>query len=487
MVEPLGDLAYGCAAGVALSAMGIWDEPAGAFPAALGQDGLLARLLASVYGNRVIPTQRGTAEEAGAALYGMTGIPDMQAGAQAMGRGEYLPGFGQMAFGFGSLGALGAPVARGAMTVGREALGAVPGVLADTRGAIRAFHGSPYDFDRFDISKVGTGEGAQAYGHGLYFAESEPVARSYKENLGAMGAFSVIDEFMKANRGRDLPVSDIALRLHDTRAAPLATDDRAVQAIRDLLPNYDPGAAVTGTALNRYRYLNDAVERLLPGRMYEARINAEPEQFLDWDKPLGQQSEGVREALKRGYGQVTTRPVGDNPNLGPLHDLLVNGESIGAFPAAALEGKDLTQVAMTHDPRTGKALYEDMARRLAEPHPNFNTRNPYEAATALNEGGIPGIRYLDQGSRNPGFSSLTPAQLDARINSLKGDLAGGGGNQQRMSEQLAALERERDTYRNQTHNYVVFDDKLIDIVRKYGLAGLMAAGSGTALPGMGER
>lgn len=48
------------------------------------------------------------------------------------------------------------------------------------RGII-AYHGSPHSFDKFDLSKIGTGEGAQAYGHGLYFAESEPVARSYRD------------------------------------------------------------------------------------------------------------------------------------------------------------------------------------------------------------------------------------------------------------------------------------------------------------------
>ena len=37
--------------------------------------------------------------------------------------------------------------------------------------------GEPSDLGMFDISKMGTGEGAQAYGRGLYFAESENVAR----------------------------------------------------------------------------------------------------------------------------------------------------------------------------------------------------------------------------------------------------------------------------------------------------------------------
>jgi hypothetical protein len=33
---------------------------------------------------------------------------------------------------------------------------------------------------RFDMSKIGSGEGAQAYGQGLYFAGNEKVAEGYK-------------------------------------------------------------------------------------------------------------------------------------------------------------------------------------------------------------------------------------------------------------------------------------------------------------------
>ena len=35
---------------------------------------------------------------------------------------------------------------------------------------IKAYHGSPHKFDIFDSSKLGTGVGAQNFGHGLYFA-----------------------------------------------------------------------------------------------------------------------------------------------------------------------------------------------------------------------------------------------------------------------------------------------------------------------------
>lgn len=46
-----------------------------------------------------------------------------------------------------------------------------------------AYHSSPHKFDRFDMSKVGTGDGAQAYGHGLYFADSPNFTKEYGENL----------------------------------------------------------------------------------------------------------------------------------------------------------------------------------------------------------------------------------------------------------------------------------------------------------------
>ena len=47
----------------------------------------------------------------------------------------------------------------------------------------RAYHVSPYRFDRFSTDFIGSGEGAQAYGHGLYFATSEEVRRYYEDQL----------------------------------------------------------------------------------------------------------------------------------------------------------------------------------------------------------------------------------------------------------------------------------------------------------------
>src|SRR6185312_13801657 len=65
--------------------------------------------------------------------------------------------------------------------------GAVPQDANALNMGIKAYHGSPHDFDAFDLSKIGTGEGAQAYGHGLYFAENPAVAGAYRNLAAAPG------------------------------------------------------------------------------------------------------------------------------------------------------------------------------------------------------------------------------------------------------------------------------------------------------------
>lgn len=46
-----------------------------------------------------------------------------------------------------------------------------------------AWHGSPHDFDKFDLGAIGTGEGNQAHGWGLYFAKKKSVSRNYQKVL----------------------------------------------------------------------------------------------------------------------------------------------------------------------------------------------------------------------------------------------------------------------------------------------------------------
>ena len=267
-------------------------------------------------------------------------------------------------------------------------------------GGIRAFHGSPHDFDRFDMSKIGTGEGAQAYGRGLYFAENEGVARSYRDNLSKTQT-SMID-------------NSHPLQSDHARLALLNSGndiDAAIAAVSKM-PGKDD-------VLSELVSARDAVKASQPpGHMYEVRINADPQSFVDYDAPLGQQSDTVRRAL-------------DDAGLMPYTVVDQAGNRIDFS-----RGMPKSEAEKYATAKGGRAIPKEDADfdavQKAQMMLGRGDAAQADIATALLDSGIPGIRYLDQGSRGAGHGS---------------------------------------------RNYVVFDDALIEIMRKYGLLGPVAAGT----------
>ena len=305
----------------------------------------------------------------------------------------------------------------GAGTMGAGLLGAIPLAGMVSRGVgsgIRAYHGTPHKFDQFDLAKVGSGEGAQSYGHGLYFAESEPVARWYRDVL-------------TRNQGRDYVWRDASGREFDINrmsqaaekgdplgiAASMLRQSKSVQESIDDVTRYGPGAFSGGqrdydAALKGLRSLQESGLQLVPGgNMYEVRLNARPREFLDWDLPLSQQSKEVQESLTR-FG------LRADPQAARAYD--------DALLGALESDKPVTLPKMPRDP-LGSEIYQRELRMA-----------PEEASQALMNAGIPGTRYLDQGSR------------------------GVGG----------------------TYNYAVFDPEIVDILRRYGLLGTVGAGAAMA-------
>ncbi|HZP68372.1 MAG TPA: hypothetical protein VFB29_00390 [Pseudolabrys sp.] len=72
-------------------------------------------------------------------------------------------------------------------------------------------------------------------------------------------------------------------------------------------------------ALKAVKSGNATLER--PGRMYEVNILADPERFLDWSKPISEQSAPVREAYERITGardpklaEIRTREIDEIMN-----------------------------------------------------------------------------------------------------------------------------------------------------------------------------
>ena len=223
--------------------------------------------------------------------------------------------------------------------------------FAGQRGAI-VWHGSPHKFDRFDASKIGTGEGAQAYGHGLYLAESPDVAKAYQT------ALTHSDDYV------DGQLLDSGIPKHFL-ARILSDESGNVEAARQSLAVLArPGGAksVTDSAKQALKLL-DAGERPIvktikpEGALYKVDLPDEAvAKMLDWDKPLSQQPNVIK-TLQKEYAPSYIAQFMDRP------------------------GSDLYKAI------SGGNGVEDLRA---------------SGAAELAKQGIPGIRYLDQGSRGAG-------------------------------------------------------------------------------------
>jgi hypothetical protein len=270
---------------------------------------------------------------------------------------------------------------------------------------IRAYHGSPYSFDEFSTSQIGTGEGAQAYGRGLYFAEREKTAEGYRKKLSRDNL---------AQRAKDNQSYDTLVGLGLDESPDLGTfsiilseaDGDMARAIQDsMTPRYpdDPLPAFAQSMADAMKSgrLPASIElpTLNKGSMYEVNIAATPDEFIDWDLPLDEQSESVMNALNKT-------------------DWYKYAEE-GAYNAAERRGDN--------------AYGMDLVRWLEED-------GAEDAAQMLKDAGIKGVQYADAQTR---FG--------------KGP---------------------------KTKNYVVYDDKLIDITKKYGISIPAAAAvlAGTMTP-----
>ena len=324
----------------------------------------------------------------------------------------------------------------------RQAAGDTAGrFAADESGAIKAYHGSPHDYaaerlveypdgrqefiegfpdilpdvpegarvlrdyplGRMRLDKIGTGEGAQAYGHGLYSAENEGVARSYRDGLssGVRG----VDAPKFKSMGGALPhvAPDTAHDIAEGGMPALRSRLAEVEAVIDDPNVWLEHAKVFGVDdaerglkpwVQEYQDLKMLLESgdlsTIDGRMYEVNIHANPDDFLDWDKPLSEQGPKVRD-IWDDFTQKWTP------------------ENTVSSDGGQLRGRDFLGEYSSYKPHN--------------PADPMDYRRDF--STEMRDAGIPGIKYLDQGSRGAGEGS---------------------------------------------RNYVVFDDSLIEIVKKYGIA-----------------
>jgi hypothetical protein len=244
---------------------------------------------------------------------------------------------------------------------------------------VTAFHGSPYVFDRFSLKHIGTGEGAQAYGHGLYFAEREGVARGYRDTLAEERTTVGGEPFDSGDPGH-IAAGYLAMH-HGDRQAALATlrsDVAEVLADRSLYEPREVDAYVAAPALLEGGAPLPEVKA--GGALYRVELDVEHADLLDWDKPLGGQDPEVRERLEA----LASRLEADDP---------------GSYAARDVRSGKASGATFYHN------LTTDLSQGLAKSDPAL-------ASAALREAGIPGNRYLDAGSRAPGEGTRNIVMYD---------------------------------------------------------------------------
>ena len=174
-------------------------------------------------------------------------------------------------------------------------------------GAIRAWHGSPHRFTAFDLSKRGTGEGAQAFGDGLYFTEAPRVAAGYApRDPGFEDALARV--YDQAVSRQDYAKAEVFERymLHQS---PQEVADY-LTSLRGEYPNPDADQLMHLQRMDQAQKVGaDLFGRQRKSNLYEtdlrwpdtAKEAADPlgyDHLLNWNESLSSQPSSVVDALR---------------------------------------------------------------------------------------------------------------------------------------------------------------------------------------------
>ena len=339
---------------------------------------------------------------------------------------------------------------------------------------IIAFHGSGADFDEFKLEKIGTGEGAQAYGYGLYFTDSEDIAQFYRNTVSKKGGRNITYDGKEVPRLKDMPeteqeniVNQILSDLADENQffdQPIdVAYNRKKQRIADSTKEYE-AKIDTGDAddldlamLSSLRRSQEALDQIdvnkfgRTGKIYKVGLEPKVEDLLDYDLPIGEQTPEIKAKLKELIDNELTED--DAMNLG-------------------YEGLEINEAKsnMLNENRSVVSFLND-----------WSVFRGYDSAAEelLNKYDIKGIKYLSNSSRNTSGGELIDIIQDAdgyrakvAVDNRQGGLGGSGRivtTSAPYKTEQEALDWANKSIDNKERNYVIFDDKLIKIMEKYGI------------------
>lgn len=227
-----------------------------------------------------------------------------------------------------------------------------PTVIGPVSFSISAYHGTPHKVDKFSLDKIGTGEGAQAYGWGLYFAANKSIAEKYQKDLSG---FDELTLHTSKGKKKGALLDDIDLEV----AKYLEAGERAAGNFKHNIVYYAKQMAKANgldavlVRLDEYGRDAKVSYEKNTGNLYSVTFDVEPEDLLDYD---GQITESQKKLIAPIFGEYG---MSDSVNS-ILRELSTNA---------------------------GK---------------RFGGGSDKKAALLLMQAGIPGLRFLDGNSRSIG-------------------------------------------------------------------------------------
>lgn len=224
-----------------------------------------------------------------------------------------------------------------------------------------AWHGSPHAFDKFSTEHIGSGEGAQSYGYGLYFAGKKEVAEHYRTGLSSK---DFITKAREAYDQFDSP-SEAVEALRNSPELSEAQHELINALEDDDWLGFDyPHQAISAALKNpdNYEMSQRTMDALAKqGNLYQVELAPEEDEYLLWDKPLSEQSTKVKDSLTAAIDKI--------------------------------EEKTRNEILAKQEKAAGAYIYNNLKIDLGSDE---------AASEYLHSLGIRGIKYLDGSSRNDG-------------------------------------------------------------------------------------
>ena len=316
----------------------------------------------------------------------------------------------------------------------------------DNEPGIIAFHGSGADFDQFRMDKIGTGEGAQAFGYGLYFTDSEDIAKFYKNKISE-GVFETPD-------GRLFdpyePQGDGTLRIKNPNIRTSILDhdgniEKSINRAEGIIQN-NPNTEASMLAEQDLITLRNIKEKgglkKLEGKTYKVALAPKPDELLDYDKMLMDQPESMQRKVQE---IVDILPF----NKPPMDAR--NGNSFQAEITSQVEDSIKNLVnnkVMVMDGKMSEEVFDNIVKQ-----------DPFIDLVSK--------KLIRQGAENQGFGINPIAKAPQIASQIMNDYGIKGIKYK--AGQGVGIRNIDETSKKM--NFVIFDENLINVLAKYGIVG----------------